>query len=201
MAPRHAPRHHDRENPRHPALRAVVTTMALGSLALVGACGVADPSAPGRCTKGTSSGTVAGGKDWKIDVKTGAVSILCTRASEEGNEIRGVIQIISVTKDSTDLPIGGVSIGATAPENGGIVMVTKDNIEVLKSQVTNRSGAEIKIYPSDEYTDTCGVALFTFVYTCPYIVGLAVGGPVTIFSGAVVAEPVNVTVEVDDNIR
>jgi hypothetical protein len=165
-------------------------------LVLATSCGVADPDAPGRCKTAEPLGVVAPGDEWQIQVRPESVSVQCSAPSA-----KGTLQVIAVIKDGADsssVPMAGVSIGASVPENSGMVLVTKENIEALKPTITNTTGSDLKIYPSDTGTDSCGVALFTIAYTCPAQPGLAVGGPVVVFSGSLFAEPVSILVQLDD---
>lgn len=185
-----------RQMARPPHARTAVAIILLSST--LTSCGVADPAAPGRCTKGTPTETVAGGEGWSIDTQPSSVTIKCSTPSTDAAAVLGSTQFIAVVKDATKLPVAGISIGASVPENSGMLLVTEENLSQVKDKVQNSTIGEIKIFPSDKYTDSCGVALFTVIYTCPRSAGLAVGGPLVVFSGSVIGSPTNISVELSE---
>jgi hypothetical protein len=168
-------------------------------LALAG-CGVADPTAPGRCEKGEPTNTVAGGKGSVVFVQPSSENIKCADP-ESGSTapVVGTLQFIAVVRDATEIPIAGVSVGATVPQNSGLVLVTEQNIENVKTRVTNTTGGELTLYPTDTYTDKCGTAIISIVYTCPTTQGRAVGGNLVVFSGSLLSSPIPISVELTED--
>jgi hypothetical protein len=104
------------------------------------------------------------------------------------------MSFVSRVENSAGVPVAGVSVGASVPELSGLLLVTKKNIQEIKDKFKNGSTSSIKFYPTDESTDSCGVAVVTLVYTCPPTPGTSVGGDLTVFSGPLFSKPSQVTI-------
>lgn len=104
------------------------------------------------------------------------------------------MSFVSRVEDSAGTPIAGLSIGASVPELSGLRLVTKKNLEEIKAAFKNTSTSSIKFFPTDESTDSCGIAVITLTYACPPSPGTSVGGDLTVFSGSLFSKPAQITI-------
>jgi hypothetical protein len=92
--------------------------------------------------------------------------------------------------------MSSVAVGATVPELSGLRLVTEDNIEEIVQTFQTTSAQTLT--PSDTFTDSCGVATYTLVYTCPESADREVGGDFVAFSGPLFSEAAQISVRLDD---
>lgn len=164
----------------------------------IAGCGTSDPSSPGRCTTSSSSGYVAGatdtrGEKWSFELRPSDIQVRCVTPGASG-----VLQIVGIVRDAHQLPVATVAVGASVPEFGGLRMVTEENIEDILKTFQNFSGSTQKIAASDSFTDNCGVAIFTLIFTCPESADREVGGDFVAYSGPLFSEPANISVRLEE---
>lgn len=161
-------------------------------------CGSHDSSVPGRCTSASNSDYVAGatdsrGNEWSFVLRPADIQVRCVTPGASG-----VVQVVGMVRDAHELPVSSVAVGASVPEFGGLRLVTEENIESILESFQNSSGSSQKIFASDSFTDSCGVAIFTLIFTCPESANREVGGDFVAFSGPLFSEPVSVSVRLEE---
>ncbi len=179
--------------------RAMPAGVLVPACVLISTCGTSDPNSPGRCTTSDPSGHVAAatdttGEEWNFSVSPSSYSVQCRVRGASG-----VLQLVGIVRDAQKLPISSVAVGASVPEFGGLQLVTEANIAEVLEKFNNFSGSKQRIVASDSFTDNCGVALFTLVFTCPSEPGLGVGGDFVAYSGPLFSEPVGISVTLESD--